>query len=119
MAAITGADSENQASQPIQPEAEPENRISPVALLYRYRWLVWAAVVGMVLVVSLMAWGPGMDFPTTVSTTSEVPTDRRRNSITHGENGPTGDRRTPSTSAVDWINHRSGSWLFNGAEHRQ
>ena len=71
MAAITGADSENQASQPIQPEAGPENRVSLGELFYRYRWLAGAAVIGIVLVVSLMAWGPEMDFPSKVDQLQE------------------------------------------------
>ena len=110
MAAITGADSENQASQPIQPEAGPENRVSLGALLNRYRWLAGAAVVGIVLVISLMAWGPGMDFPTTVSRT-QVPTE--------GGNSITLEKTVRQVTGhaidngVDWVT-REASWLFNG-----
>ena len=110
MAAITGADSENQASQPIQPEARPESQVSPGALLYRYRWLAGAAVIGIVLVVSLMAWGPEMDFPTTVSRT-QVPTE--------GGNSITLEKTVRQVTGnaidigVDWITSEA-SWLFNG-----
>ena len=110
MAAITGADSENQASQPIQPEARPENRVSPGALFYRYRWLAGAAVVGIALVVSLMAWGPGMEFPTTVSSTQVETTGGNTIILEKSVRDVTGDT---IDGGVKWLT-QSGSWLFDG-----
>lgn len=110
MAAITGTDSEEQTSQTVETQAGPAGRIALGATLFRYGWLAGAVVVGIVLVVTLLAWGPGMDFPTTVSR-SQVPTEGG-NSITLEKTV-----RQVTGNAIDtgvgWIT-REASWLFDG-----
>ena len=72
-----------------------------------YRWLAGLAVVGVVLLATLLVWGPDMDFPTTVS---ERPSSD--GSLTLKESV-----RDVSSKAIDdaveWMT-REGAWLFNG-----
>jgi len=83
----------------------------PLALLRRhYAWLSGLALVGLVLVVSLLLWGTEMGFPTTVST-SEIPTT--------GGGSITLERtvREVTSGAIDDAVNRitkDGSWLFDG-----
>ena len=81
--------------------------ISTLAVRYK-KWLIGAAAVLTLLVVSLIIWGPEMEFPTTVSTVestgdSSVELDRTVRQVT-------GDAIDDS---VDWITVKA-SWLFDG-----
>ena len=73
-----------------------------------YLWFTGTAVVGVVLLASLLIWGPEMEFPTTVSTVQ-----------TTGENSLTLERSVRQVTggtiddAVDWVTVK-GSWLFGG-----
>ncbi len=74
------------------------------------RWLAGLGIVGLALLVSLLVWGPEMEFPTTVSS-SEVPTT--------GGGSITLDRtvREVTSGAIDDAVTRitnDGSWLFDG-----
>ena len=75
-----------------------------------YRWCAGAALVAVVLVVSLLAWGPQMEFPTTVSTT-EVPTDGGGSvTLTKSVRQVTGSW---IDDRVDWITLEA-NWIFGG-----
>ena len=75
-----------------------------------YRWVAGLALIAVTLVVSLAIWGPGMTFPTTVST-SEVPTASGTTIVLE----KTLRQQTGSTidSIVKWMTV-SGAWLFDG-----
>ena len=76
----------------------------------RYVWLLGAAAVLVVLVVSLLVWGPGMEFPTTVSR-SEVPTAGTRTlTLERTVREVSGD---VIDDGVDWLTEE-GDWLFDG-----
>ena len=81
------------------------SRITMSGLPARYRWLGGVAVVAVILTASLLIWGSGMDFPTTVST-SEVGTvtlERKVRDVTADS----------IDDVVNWIT-REGGWLFDG-----
>ena len=86
--------------------ASPQ-RISLGALPARYRWFIGAAVVVVVLLASLLAWGSEMGFPTTVSqeTSSDgsLTLDRTVRDVAGGA----------IDDSVQWIT-REGAWLFDG-----
>ncbi len=73
-------------------------------------WLAGLGIVGVALLVTLLVWGPEMEFPTTVSS-SEIPTS--------GGGSITLDRtvREVTSGAIDDVVTRitnDGSWLFDG-----
>ena len=73
-------------------------------------WLAGLGLILVVLVASLVMWGPGMEFPTTVST-SEVSTDGGGSvTLTKTVRQVTGNA---IDEAVDWLTVE-GSWLFDG-----
>ena len=82
-------------------------RVRLGALPPRYRWLIGLAVVGVVLLASLLVWGPEMDFPTTVS----------RHTSTDGSVTLTETVRDVASGAIDdaveWMT-KEGAWLFDG-----
>ncbi len=88
----------------------PTQQIALGDLPARYLWLTGLVAVGAVLIVSLLIWGPEMEFPTTVSS-SEVETtrggtvtlDRTVRQVTGGA----------IDDAVEWMTVE-GSWLFDG-----
>ncbi|MCY3958261.1 MAG: proline/glycine betaine ABC transporter permease [Chloroflexi bacterium] len=83
----------------------------PLSVIRRhYAWLAGLALVGLVLVVSLLLWGTEMGFPTTVST-SEIPT-AGGDSITLERTV----REVTSGAIDDAVNRitKDGSWLFDG-----
>ena len=95
----------------VQSGAESSSpQITLGALPTPYRWLAGLTAVGAVLLVTLLIWGPDMDFPTTVSS-SEVETtrggtltlDRTVRQVTGGA----------IDDAVQWMTVE-GSWLFDG-----
>ena len=80
--------------------------ISTFAVRYK-KWLIGAAAVLSLLVVSLIIWGPEMEFPTTVSTvqsTGDSPVELKRT-----VRQVTGDA---IDDAVDWLTVEA-SWLFD------
>ena len=76
----------------------------------RTTWLVGLAAILVALAICLAVWGPGMEFPTTVST-SEVPTDGGGSvTLTKTVRQVTGNA---IDEAVKWLTVEA-SWLFNG-----
>ena len=71
--------------------------------------LAGLAAMLVVLVVSLLIWGPGMGFPTTLSE-SETPAGDRTVTLESTIRGETGDA---IDRAVDWLT-TEGDWLFDG-----
>ena len=95
----------------VQPSAETFSpRFSLDTLPPLYLWLAGLTVVLLVLLASLMIWGPEMEFPTTVSR-SEVETsnggtvtlERSVREVTGGA----------IDASVTWMT-KEGSWLFDG-----
>ena len=82
-------------------------RISLGDLPLRYRWFIGAAVVVVVLLASLLAWGSEMGFPTTVSheTSSDgsITLERTVRDIAGGA----------IDDSVQWMT-KEGAWLFDG-----
>ena len=66
MAAITGDQTDSDASTTQPQSGLPDPRASLRNIPPRYLWIFGAALVVIVLVVSLAVWGPGMDFPSKV-----------------------------------------------------
>ena len=80
------------------------------ALHSRVPWLAGVAAVLVVLVASLLIWGPEMGFPTTISE-SESPTSSDRTvTLERTVRNATGDG---IDDAVDWLTEE-GDWLFDG-----
>ena len=80
------------------------------ALPRLYQWAIRLSVVVIVLLVCVWAWGPGMEFPTTVST-SEVPTDGGTTiTLKKSVRQVTG---TWIDDRVDWLT-READWMFGG-----
>ena len=73
-------------------------------------WAVGLALVVVVLIVSLATWGPGMDYPTTVST-NEVSTST--GSTVGVERSVRDVSGTAIDDAVDWVTLK-GAGLFDG-----
>ncbi len=87
--------------------ASLSNLVNSVPTLYK--WGAGLALIAAVLVVSLVIWGPGMEYPTTVST-SQIPTTGGA-TITLEK---TIRQQTGAgiDSAVGWITV-TGAWLFD------
>ena len=86
--------------------ASPQ-RISLGALPLRYRWFIGAAVVVVVLLASLLAWGSEMGFPTTVShETSSDGSITLERTVRDVAGGAIDD-------SVQWMT-KEGAWLFDG-----
>ena len=90
-------------------EGAPEARdVASPPPWVRYAWLPGLAGVLVVLAVSLVVWGPGMEFPTTVSQT-EAPTPGTRTvPLDRTVREVTGDA---IDDGVDWLTEE-GDWLF-------
>ena len=114
MATIT---SDKTQAQGVTPNQDPISGEAPVRrpalnrLSGRVRWFAGLSTVVLVLIVCLAVWGPGMDYPTTVST-REVPSAGEGNPIVITETV-----RDVSSNAIDdavsWIN-RAGAGVFDG-----
>ena len=118
MASLTSdsADSRDASGRGLSPESveEQEPISSPVSGLAAMPvWMKWAAalvLVGIVAIVSLAVGGPGMEYPTTVSTT-EVPTSGGATiTLEKTLRQQTG---TGIDAVVQWMTV-SGAWLFDG-----
>ena len=93
-------DSESAAAMP-----STDYRVSITA-----RWLAAGALVLIVLVVSLLAWGPGMEYPTSVSSSQLETSGSQSIQINRSVRDVTG---SAIDDGVGWMT-REGSWLFNG-----
>ena len=92
------------------PQPAPAQRLTLSNLPARYWWGGAAAVILLTLVVCLIAWGPEMDFPTTVYTTTSSDGSI---SIKHDVSGITGGA---IDDAARWITREAG-WLFDGIKN--
>ena len=105
MAEITGPRMETQTRENQNGERLALRLLKPQVL----RLAVGLSVVAL-LVVCLAVWGPGMEYPTTVSS-SEITTSSGANiEITRTVRDETG---AAIDTAVRWVT-REGSWLFDG-----
>ncbi len=110
MAVLSRTDNETQDSQPDPSREGSQARFNPTHLPRRYFWAAGAALVLLVLIVSLATGGPEMDFPTTVST-AEVPTTGGATiTIEKSLREATGEA---IDDGIDWLTEK-GSWLFDG-----
>ena len=108
MAAITGNREDTSAVSTAEPQSgAPESRSTSLDIPTRYWWLGGAALVIVVLAVSLVLWGPGMEYPTTVTyvTSSDGST-----SFPRSLRDVTGDAIDTGTK---WLTVKGG-WLFGG-----
>ena len=71
-----------------------------------YRWAIGLAVVVLVAIFSLLIWGSGMEFPTTLSYETSSDGSVRLEKTIRSESSRTID------DAVDWMTIE-GAWLFN------
>ena len=95
-------------TQDLQPDAETSQPLSALPdLPATYFWSIGAATVVVVLLASLLIWGPEMEFPTTVSReiSSDGSTTLER-SVRDVTGGAIDD-------AVSWMTVE-GAWLFDG-----
>ena len=113
MAVLTRDEPDSGATESIQtvPSAPGETpRLTLGNIPTLYKWAAGIAVVLVVLVVSLLIWGPEMEFPTTVARTMS------------SDGTTTFDRslRNVTGSAIDvgakWLT-REGQWLFGGIKN--
>lgn len=75
-----------------------------------YRWLLQGAIVLLVLVTSLLVWGPEMEFETTVFR-EQIPTSEGATIvIEHSLRETVG---SAIDDGVDWLT-KKGDWLFDG-----
>ncbi len=110
MAAITGDETQpTTAMSADQPDSRPT--VSPArSIPTTYRWAAAIATLLVVLVVSVLVWGPAMEYPTTVAYvassdgTTKFPKTLR--DITGGA----------IDSAARWVT-REASWLFDGIKN--
>jgi glycine betaine/proline transport system permease protein len=75
-----------------------------------YRWVAGGIAVVIVVVVSLLVWGPEMDFPTTVASTETVLPNGNTITLDRSVRDVTGKS---IDQAVKWLTIK-GSWFFNG-----
>ena len=93
-------------------EEQPRRRLDLKQVPRSVWWAAGLALVVVVLIVSLAAWGPGMEFPTTVST-SEVATGSDSGGTIEVERTVRDATGTAIDDAVDWITVE-GAGLFKG-----
>ncbi|MDE2695680.1 MAG: proline/glycine betaine ABC transporter permease [Chloroflexota bacterium] len=92
-------------------ERAPDERdTAPSAPWRRYAWLPGAAAVLIILGVSLAVWGPGMEFPTTISESRASTQGGGSVVLTETVRERTGET---IDNAVDWLTEE-GDWLFDG-----
>ena len=75
-----------------------------------HRWVAYAAVLLVTLIVALAAWGPNMDYPTTVSSNEVETSPGNTITLTRSVRDVTAET---IDDIVSWIT-REGSWLFSG-----
>ncbi len=111
MAAITRDERETPATtEPASRAAPPSPRLAPGNIPARYWWLLGIAVVVIVLLASLLLWGPEMEYPTTVAyVTSSDGSAQFPQSLRDVTGGAI-------DTAATWVT-REGAWLFNGIKN--
>lgn len=77
-----------------------------------YYWLLGIGLVVIVMLASLLFWGPNMGFPTTVSSSEVATTGGNTVTIERSLRQVTGDA---IDERVSWLTKR-GDWLFDGAK---
>ena len=75
-----------------------------------YYWLIGGGVVIIVLLASLLIWGPGMEYPTTVSSSQVATTGGNTITIDRSLRQVTGES---IDNWVDWLTTEA-DWLFDG-----
>lgn len=113
MAVITRDESESRATQGTLSDAKQpaeSQRFALAAIPTIYRWLAGVVAVIIVMVVSLAMWGPGMEFPTTVSTSQVETSNGATITLERSVREVTGGA---IDEAVRWLTV-SGSWFFDG-----
>lgn len=108
MASITGERADAQISQPEQQQSGGQSLLNSLKNLPQIYW--WGAgivAVLVVLLVSLLMWGPGMEFPTTVA---HVQSSDGSASFPISLRNVTGDT---IDAATRWLT-TNGRWLFQG-----
>lgn len=75
-----------------------------------YYWLMGGGIVTIVLLASLLIWGPAMEYPTTVSSSQVATTGGNTITIDRSLRQVTGDA---IDNWVDWLTTEA-DWLFNG-----
>ena len=110
MAVITRNERERQNLDTDLPGADsktPSRRIMPDIPRPGLRWLAGLGTVLLVLIICLVAWGPDMEYPTTVSTSQIEGTNVEVAKSVRDVTGSNIDE------AVRWL-QREGAWLFGG-----
>ncbi len=110
MAAITGNERETQNLDVNPPPSDGEAPLRRTMLDMprpALRWLVGFGAVALVLIVCLVAWGPEMEYPTTLSSSQIEGTNVEVNKTVRDVAGSGID------DAVRWL-QREGAWLFGG-----
>ena len=85
-------------------------RLPLIALPRIYYWLLGIGLVAIVTLASLLIWGPGMEYPTTVSRSEVATSNGNTIPIERSLRQVTGDRVDAS---VKWLTLEA-SWLFDG-----
>ena len=98
------------AARPIPTHPAPSLSAIVRSMPTVWKWALAFAAILILLVVCLALWGPGMEFPTTVST-SAVPTEGGNNIIL--EKTVRQVTANAIDTAVKWITREAG-WLFDG-----
>ncbi len=115
MAVLTGGQGELQPDDTVMQEATPAAAPARTQML-KMRPSHWKlasfALILVVFVVSLAVWGPGMEYPTTASTSQVAASEGSSVTLTRSYRDITADA---ITSVVKWITGE-GDWLFGGIE---
>ena len=108
MAAITGNRADSAAAPATEPQSgEPTPRFALGDVPAKYWWLGGAVLVIAVMIISLAIWGPGMEYPTTVT---YVASSDGSTSFPRSLRDVTGDAIDAGTK---WVTVK-GAWLFGG-----
>ncbi len=95
----------------LPPTADATRGWLPLIALPRiYYWLLGVGLVAIVTLASLLIWGPGMEYPTTVSRSEVATSNGNTIPIERSLRQVTGDRVDAS---VKWLTLEA-SWLFDG-----
>ncbi len=108
MAAITGERADASLTPSVEPRSNGQTvRAFLASLPTLYWWAAGVAAVLIVLVISLLVWGPNMDYPTTVA---HVPSSDGSTSFPKSLRDVTG---SAIDTATRWLTN-NGRWLFQG-----
>ena len=97
----------------LQPTSRETAGSAPVTAIPRiYFWLLGAGLVVIVMLACLLIWGPGMEYPTTVSSSEVATTGGNTITIERSLRQVTGQMIDDWAS---WLT-RNGDWLFDGVK---